>query len=421
MQKRRSPVIKPEDTGPVPASAFLAKLGGSLEAPLERRNQAPIVLLGGFTVWGREEALGFKYWGGLRRDIQEDLKRHGFETVTAAVGPFASNWDRACEAYAILKGGRVDYGKAHSERHGHARYGRTYRGLLPSWGESGSVGSLPSKIHLLAHSQGGQTARLLVQLLVKGDEAERKTTIPDELSPLFCGDHDWVISVTTLTTPHDGTSLVFHREGLIGPAQKLLTVVTSFAKPRNHLLYDFKLDQWGVRKRERESRSSFMKRVFQSPLWKGTRDFSAWDLSPEGASELNAWVKAQPNVYYFSWSASKTQLDGKGHHVCSPRMMPLWLRGGRFMGRTRRSEPGQVLIDETWFPNDGVVNTRSMPGPSTDPIQPFDGKPRKGRWNHMGVLEGWDHGEILGIGFEHGDEVLDFYQQWAAFLASLEA
>ncbi len=42
-----------------------------------RQNHSPIFLLHGFTGWGREEALGFNYWGGLV-DVQEHLKKHDY-------------------------------------------------------------------------------------------------------------------------------------------------------------------------------------------------------------------------------------------------------------------------------------------------------------------------------------------------------
>jgi triacylglycerol lipase len=383
--------------------------------PLARRNLAPIALLGGFTVWGREEALGFLYWGGLRGDIQEELKAQGFETVTVAVGPLASNWDRACEAYAILKGGPVDYGQAHSERHGHARFGRTHPGLLPNWGVAGR------KVHLVAHSQGGQTARLLVQLLAEGDADERAATPAGAVSPLFQGGRDWVLSVTTLATPHNGTSLALRHQGLVGPAQKFLALLAGLGKPGQRSIYDFKLDHWGLARASGDSFPRHAERIFASPLWQGTQDFSAWDLSPEGARELNAWVKAQPRTYYFAWSTAKTREDGHGRHVPSPRMTPLWLQGSRFMGQVTRRETGKVLVDETWFRNDGVVNTCSMAGPASENILPFQGTPVRGAWNHMGILEGWDHSEILGIGPEHGGEVLDFHGRWATFLGSLES
>jgi len=393
---------------------FLATLllAASLAAdpPPPARNAHPIVLVGGFTVWGRDEVLGFKYWGGTQ-DIQEDLKSQGHSVSTAAPGPFSSNWDRACEVFAMLRGGRVDYGKAHAAVHGHSRLGRTYPALVAGWGES-----IP-KVHLVGHSMGGQTIRTLAQLLARGDERERNATDNADLSPLFQGGHAWISSVTTLATPHEGTTLTWRREGLVGPAQKLFALAT--LRNGKTGFYDVKLDQWGLTRKAGESGGAFLRRVRNSPLWQGTRDFSAYDLSPEGARELNSWVKAQPEIYYFSWSTGKTQPDNEGHQVPMPRMTPLWYFGSRFMGCTT-SAPGHVSLDGTWFRNDGVVNTRSMPGPHTDLIRCFEGAPQRGEWNHMGILEGWDHTELIGLGPEHREELLPFYRTWARFLASLE-
>ena len=64
-------------------------------------NDYPFVLVHGFTGWGRDELLGFKYWGGFN-DLQESLNQAGYRTYTGVVGPFASNWDRACELYAYI-------------------------------------------------------------------------------------------------------------------------------------------------------------------------------------------------------------------------------------------------------------------------------------------------------------------------------
>ena len=391
----------------LPALLFFASTVAADPPP---RNAYSIVLVGGFTVWGRDEVFGFKYWGGTR-DIQEDLRAHGHSVFTAAPGPFSSNWDRACEVFAMLRGGRVDYGKAHAAAHGHARMGRTYGALLPGWGVS------TPKVHLMGHSMGGQTIRALTQLLAQGDEAERNATPAEDLSPLFQGGHAWVSSVTTLASPHDGTTLTWKREGLAGPAQKLFALGESLRKGRVSI-FDVKLAQWALPRRQDETVAAFLKRVFASHLWQGSRDFSAYDLSPEGAREQNAWIKAQPGVFYFSWSTAKTRLNAKGHQVPLPHMTPIWYFGSRFMGRTA-SAPGHLVLDDTWFQNDGVVNTRSMAGPSTDPIRPFEGTPRRGEWNHMGILDGWDHTEMIGLGPEHREELLPFYRKWARFLASL--
>jgi triacylglycerol lipase len=59
----------------------------------------------------------------------------GHQTYYASMGPISSNWDRACELYAQIKGTVVDYGQAHSAKYGHARYGKDYRGkgFYPAW------------------------------------------------------------------------------------------------------------------------------------------------------------------------------------------------------------------------------------------------------------------------------------------------
>ena len=96
----------------------------------------------------------------------------------------------------------------------------------------------------------------------------------------------------------------------------------------------------------------------------------------------------------------------------------------RFMG----SYSNPPLVDERWWPNDGVVNTCSMPGPtleSSDRIIPYSGTPRRGIWNYMGLLQSVDHADILGMPVPTTDplsgsrHLLDWYLRWAAFLESL--
>ena len=71
------------------------------------------------------------------------------------LGALTSVHDRARELFYYLKGGRVDYGEAHSAACGHGRFGRAYdRGHYPLWDEAHPV-------HLVSHSAGAQVARLL--------------------------------------------------------------------------------------------------------------------------------------------------------------------------------------------------------------------------------------------------------------------
>ena len=402
------------------SSRFLLSLVLVLAACAVRAgNGYPLVLVHGFTGWGRDELLGFKYWGGFE-DLQERLNRAGHRTYTGVVGPLASNWDRACELYAYLKGGTVDYGQAHAAAHGHARHGRTFPGLYPDWGTA-DAGGRPRKVHLIGHSQGGQTVRALVALLAQGAPEERAVTSATEISPLFQGGKSWVHSVTTLASPHDGTSIAADDSQLPSFARKALLGLAALVGVRpDELPYDFKLEQWGLRREPGESFDAYLSRVERSPIWH-SRDISGWDLSPDGAKELNRRFPAQPEVYYFSWATSATvPLWPSRHQVPRPTMLPqLWF-AALFIGAYTRDEPDHVRIDASWWENDGLVNTRSMAGPtldSPDRIVAYGEPPQRGAWNYRGVLAGWDHMDIIGIGTTR--DVGDWYLALARSLADL--
>ncbi len=391
-----------------------------LAAALARAgNDYPLVLVHGFTGWGRDELLGFKYWGGFG-DLQETLNRAGYRTYTGVVGPLASNWDRACELYAYLKGGTVDYGQAHATAHGHARHGRTFPGLYPEWGTVDEHGRI-RKIHLIGHSQGGQTVRVLTALLEQGAPAEIAATPAADRSPLFAGGQSWVHSVTTLAAPHDGTSLATGVEKLLPFVRATLLGFAALAGIQpDELPYDFKLDPWGLRRAPDESLDAYLRRIERSPVWQ-SRDISAWDISPDGARELNRQFPAQPDVYYFSWAASATVPIWPSHHqVPLPTMLPQLWASALLIGAYTRDEPGWVSIDAGWWENDGLVNTRSMAGPtldSPDRIVSGDGPPQRGVWNHRGTLAGWDHMDIVGIGTLRDTD--DWYLRLARSLADL--
>lgn len=74
-------------------------------------------------------------WLGGFKHIEEHLNQQGYQAYTVAVGTFSSNYNRAAELYAYIKGGSVDYCAAHAKEHGHDRYGRTYPDVYPQWNE----------------------------------------------------------------------------------------------------------------------------------------------------------------------------------------------------------------------------------------------------------------------------------------------
>lgn len=401
-------------------------------------NTYPIVLVHGFGGWGRGELFGLKYWGGGlvnggNGDLEAVLTNNGTLTKTAAVGPLSSNWDRAVELFYQIKGGCVDYGPYHSTHlyktdgtldsrtiirkldggtnpDGSKRPRRCWAkdaannpnndplALYPQWGNDST-----KKIHLVAHSQGGQTVRMLLQLLRNGapNELAADNTLNDESTQPnpFKGGKNWVSSITTLASPHDGTTLASGVQ-MLGIVQQLAGAAAAVAGLSSHdtALYDMKLDQWGLKRTPGESFTSYFNRVKASPIWSESKNVSLWDLSPDGAKELNQKVAHFNDVYYFSYQTSSTYkgLFGKQYPIVST-FLPFQPQS-LFMGwYTRSGVPNRVDIDSSWWENDSVVNSKSMLAPSGAPLVTYNGTPQIGKWNFMGKKKHWDHVDIIGV------------------------
>jgi triacylglycerol lipase len=379
-------------------------------------NDYPIVLVHGLTGWGRDEMGGFKYWGGLK-DVEFHLNQGGHRTYTASVGPVSSNWDRAVELYYYIKGGTVDYGAAHAAEHGHDRFGRTYPGIYSEWGPS-------RKIHLVGHSMGGQTSRMLVELLKDGSQKERdyaKLHPEVELSPLFKGGKSWVHSVTSIATPHNGST--YADDGNLVPLIKQMVYHSGSVSGSNPetFIYDFKLDQWGLKRKSGESFWVYAERVFNSSIWKSS-DISLNDLTTYGGASLNEWVDTHKDVYYFSYTGNATYKGPlTGFSLPMLTMSPLMTQSSLFIGSYTRTSP-EPAIDKSWWPNDGLVSVVSSQYPFGHESKPFDGEIRKGQWNHFPVQDGWDHLDYTGV--TSGDrlgltDIYSFYNRIAANLHSL--
>ena len=176
--------------------------------------------------------------------------------------------------------------------------------------------------------------------------------------------------------------------------------------------YSFDLEQWGFKKNNEESWSRYFSRIRNHPAWE-TKNFCSWDVSLEGARELNTVAIANKNIFYFSFATSNTHLDSlSGKHVPNKDMSLILRPNARAMGKLIDYWADSTSTDSTWFENDGIVNTISMIGPTTglngsDPIIVYNGNEvfAPGSWYYMGKLT-MDHRTLMGHG-EISNETLN--------------
>jgi len=409
-------------------AAWLA-VGGAHAAD----SKPPVVLVHGFLGFDNT-TLGssFRYWGGFN-DVAQHIKAgSGREVFTAGVGPVSSNWDRAIELYYQIKGGCADYGAGHTAQHAAAGHIQKPAGKCWASDASNNPENYPlalypqwdaaHPLHLVGHSQGGQTIRTLIQLMDQGTVGNGSA-------------RGWVTSATSIATPHNGTTLRDIVVNWLPDASTLagLAVQAMGAGGSNGAGFRFRLEQFNMKASAAESIDDFFARTRSHPFWGlDNHDSAQWELSPDGAAELNRWVKTSPDVYYFSVSAQATEslnLLGKDFQYPRPDMIFFlqgmageWVVpsfGQRGMGSFQQTAPGRVPTDQRWFANDGVVNTISMAGPEGSRIQPLAGQPVKGVWNHIETMQSMDHFDVIGWDGKPS-AALKMYDKLIAILSKLD-
>ena len=370
--------------------------------------------------WGPDEMAGYKYWGG-KNDIINYLKEQGFEVYTASVGPVSSNWDRAVELFYQVKGGQVDYGQDHAKTYGLIQKpeAKNFPGLYPEWDQN-------HPIHIIGHSMGGQTARMLQYLLESVFYLEEEKEQPEESTLLGYVHTGWTTSITTISTPHNGTTL----SDIITKGIPFLQDVMGVAAVVGNDFYDFDLQQWGFERRGEETWVAYFKRMREHKAW-GTRNMCAWDVSLEGARTLNTLAPVSSNIYYFSYATSNTKLDSaSGFHVPHKSMNLILWANARIMGRKKAYWTDGTATDSTWYENDGIVNTISQLGPTTgtdgeDHIVAYKAGELliPGQWYHIKTYN-LDHKAFIGHslkGDEKINEMLALFKDQCNLLQSLPA
>jgi triacylglycerol lipase len=395
------------------ACALLAVGALAGAAPSRADNNAPVVLVPGFLGFGPDKFtdIHFLYWGGFN-DIVAHMQAGGAHKVLAAsIAPIAVNWDRAAELYYQIKGGCVDYGSSHTAHHGHRDGVQKPAGKCWSADPANNPDHYPAAfypawdeqhpIHLIGHSQGGTTIRALIELLEHGS--------PDGDEgggALYAGGKTgWVTSATTISAPHNGTTL---RDAVLD----FPPLVAQWAE----MIDNFALLAWGPPNPWLLPATGVSK---VSPI----ADFDAaqLELAPDGARDFNRWARTSPHVYYYSIATRATEagctcfndtdrfiapVQSSRYQYARYDMMyffkpaagafiaPLMIQRG--MGSYIQSAPGRVRVDRAWFANDGVVNTNSMKGPAGHPQRNYKGKSLRGTWNFLRTYEGYDHFDVLG-------------------------
>lgn len=324
---------------------------------------------------------GFNNWFETMAPAKAVAEEMGLEAVAPHISPYASAWDRACELYAMLLGGTVDYGKAHAKKYHHARYGRTYPGLIPDWGQIGPDG-LIKKVNLVGHSFGGPTILLLLDLLEKGSREERKATKASDLSPLFLGgNEDWVHCIYTLASPLNGTTLVDSLSPIVrlGFFNEMLEYHRASGTPESRAA-SLNLDHLGFFN-DTEKVPYRPVALFRYCMGK---DSCYADL---GCRSMKRFMKEKPpqeTVYYFSQPAqtTKAHFGGLWHTPlpCTPDnyKLPVYFLN-LFHGRKGKQ----------WIATDGRVNTISATAPFAHPKEDYTGLSavKKGIWYVMPTQE----------------------------------
>ncbi|MGR8952487.1 MAG: esterase/lipase family protein [Gammaproteobacteria bacterium] len=340
--------------------------------------QCPIVLVHGILGYGSRELLGFSYWG------QALQAPSPVPVLEASVGPLSSHHDRACELYAQIKGLPVDYGQEHAASAGHSRFGKDYtgRGLYPQW-------SAENPIHLVGHSMGGPTIRMLQHLL------DRQFWREDSSA-------SWIKSVTGISGVFNGSTLTHMfcdaKTGKVTkPLGTMLSKVVNFAAgitgSKLDRLYDFDLEQWGLTRESGESLAGYLARIDQSRLFREI-DNAVYDLTIHAALELNTLIPTFPGTYYFSFVTENTsalpllRLHGPGTDISG-----LFLASSAYMGMYPFFPKFyEGFNSDDWRENDGAVSSYSQMYPRLSGRHPVGGdmdadeggfQPGKWYWKYL--------------------------------------
>ena len=395
-------------------------------------NKYPTVFEHGFVGWGEQDGV-YKwapYLGVFHGSLMEELRKRGYEVYQPSTSGWQSAWDRCCELWAIIMGGTVDYGKVHSEKYGHARYGRTYeKGLIEDWGQPGDH----EKINFVGHSFGGSTALTFESLLAYGCQEEIDGTPADELSDLFKGGKgDWLHTVTTLSGTNNGSNFAswLHTAGVIIIDDIVLTMVTMLGNSKFNDYYDANMDQWGVMEDPKKRTVSGLRNPLSK--WKEIKRYDAnpnldsigHEMQVECMYLMNSKLKMDEKAYHFARRACGSEPKGNGERQKMRKDATTIAKIAGVITCNWRGIHLETIPQFNYYHkrdmyNDGLITVDGQSAPMDKPHTDWVAgtELEKGIWYNMPVEQDKDHISWMGIGqqkdvyFNYFDEMLDGFRR----------
>ena len=199
-------------------------------------------------------------------------------------------------------------------------------------------------------------------------------------------------ALVAIAAPHDGSTFLNVQPDAANALSTLfLGAARALGISAFKGVYDFRLDQFGIRRDPDEPLTTAALRMLaQNPLPASDNAFD--DLRPAGARALNARIETLPDTWYFSIPCCRTlprllTHDQKPDTAMTPLLWPF----STAMGRDGAGIPCD------WLPNDGLVNTISARYPGGAPRADFvpGQTPVRGVWQVLPV-EHLDHLAAIG-------------------------
>ena len=405
----------------------------SVFAAAKDHTKEPMILVGGLSNYSPDSKLGNivgHYMGGFAAgDYAAKMRGRGLVAYESTQSPFASIWDRACELYANIKGGRVDYGAAHSAKYGHERYGRVMPGLYPEWDNDHPV-------DLFGYSMGAPTTRILASLHYYGDKDEQAAA-PNDCSALFKGGHGTMVnSVSTISGTNNGTTFADMVFNLIDKMTKdrattdeiicKLTAIIGIATQGTDIseLIAPMFDQWGFQPRAGETNYEYIKRCLDSNITSQPRDICWYDMTTWGSKDIMEAHPDNPDAYYFAYACKASKPDGNG-----PKQVQgdnLFILGPLIyiLGHYKEDNSAWGEWQDKWYENDGMVNTAFAKAPfESKSVEYYDGiVPERGTWVNMPELINVEHNGVVGFYLTINKKVdmLDFFTLQTRYVQALK-